>query len=153
MIGRRASTGRIRQRHPHWRKARKSWRNKGRMTVQQASLRIRAYRPAADATTPGISTIILHSDLSQTRPHTLREDDHSDEDADTVWITLAAEQYPPEHPGEGRTGELFAVFGKQCLETGTNETGALFPIHATTSRVTDYHRFNVTVGVSLGMEQ
>ena len=83
----------------------------------------------------------------------MRGVDHSDEDAGTVWITLAAEQYPPEHPGEGRTGELFAVFGKQCLETGTNETGALFPIHATTSRVTDYHRFNVTVGVSLGMEQ
>jgi hypothetical protein len=104
---------------------------------------------AADATTPGTSTITLHSDLSPTRPHTLREDDHSDEDADTVWITLPAEPYPPEHPGEGRTSELFAVFGKQCLETGTDETGVLFPIHATTSRVTDYHRFNVTVGVSL----
>ena len=45
----------------------------------------------------------------------MREDDHSDEDADTVWITLPAEPYPQEHPGEGRTSEFFAVFGKQCL--------------------------------------
>ena len=53
----------------------------------------------------------------------------------------------------GASSELVAVFGKQRLETGTDQTRVLFPIHATTSRVTDYHRFSVTVGVSLAQRR
>jgi hypothetical protein len=67
----------------------------------------------------------------------LSEAGHKDEDEDTVWISQLDEPYPPDHPGEGRTSELFAVFGKQRLETDTDQTGVPFPIHATTSRGTD----------------
>jgi hypothetical protein len=72
--------------------------------------------------------------------------DTDDQDT-TVFIKPLAEPYPPEHPGEGRTSELFAVRGQQLRQSYTEASGLTQPRHAYAAN--GYHRFTDSVGLSL----